>query len=64
MADKDNNEMYKVLVIIGTGLFLLWAFASFQEEVSKFSSILGLIIGPILMFLIYKIIKVIWPDFW
>jgi len=64
MADKDGNEKYKLIVIIGTGLFLLWAFASFQEEVMEFSSILGWIIGPVLMYLIYKIMKAIWPDLW
>jgi len=64
MADKDDNEKYKLIVIIGTGLFLLWAFASFLEEVMEFSSILGWIIGPVLMYLIYKIMKAIWPDLW
>lgn len=62
MAEKDDNEKYKLIVIVGTALFLLWAFGSFQEKVSNFSSIVGWIIGPILMYLIYKIIKIIWPD--
>jgi hypothetical protein len=64
MAEKDNNEQYKLIVIIGTGLFLLWGFAAFQEKVSGFSSVLGWIVGPILMYLIYKIMKAIWPDLW
>jgi len=64
MAEKDNNEQYKLIVIIGTGLFLLWGFAAFQEKVSEFSSVLGWIVGPILMYLIYKIMKAIWPDLW
>ena len=62
MAEKDNNEQYKLIVIIGTGLFLLWGFASFQEKVNDVSIILGIIVGPILMYLIYKIMKAIWPD--
>ncbi len=64
MAEKDNNEKYKWIVIIGTGLFLLWGFAAFQEKVSEYSSVLGWIVGPILMFFIYKIMKAIWPDLW
>jgi len=64
MAEKDNNEQYKLIVIIGTGLFLLWGFAAFQEKVSDYSSVLGWIVGPILMYLIYKIMKAIWPDLW
>lgn len=64
MSEKDNNEQYKWIVIIGTGLFLLFGFAAFQEKVSDYSSILGWIVGPILMFFIYKIMKAIWPDLW
>jgi hypothetical protein len=64
MAEKDNNDQYKLIVIIGTGLFLLWGFAAFQEKVSDYSSVLGWIVGPILMYLIYKIMKAIWPDLW
>ena len=64
MAEKDNNDQYKLIVIVGTGLFLLWGFAAFQEKVSNYSSVLGWIVGPILMYLIYKIMKAIWPDLW
>lgn len=64
MSEKDNNEQYKWIVIIGTGLFLLFGFAAFQEKVSDYSSILGWVVGPILIFFIYKIMKAIWPDLW
>jgi hypothetical protein len=63
-GQKDDNGIYKLIVIIGTGLFLLWGFATFQEKVSDYSKIIGFIIGPILMYLIYKIMKSIWPDLW
>jgi len=61
---KGDNEVYKLIVIIGTALFLLWAFASFQQKIYDYSKVLGYIVGPILMYLIYKIIKSIWPDLW
>ena len=64
MSEKDNNEQYKWIIIIGTGLFLLFGFAAFQEKVSDYSSILGWVVGPILIFFIYKIMKAIWPDLW
>ena len=64
MPKNNNNEMYKFIVIIGVGVFLLWKFAAFQSEVSEFSSVLGWIVGPILMYLLYKIIKTIWPEIW
>lgn len=61
---KDDNEKYKWIVIIGTGLFLIWGFAAFEEKVNDYSKVLGFIVGPILMYLIYKIMKLIWPDLW
>ncbi len=65
MADqKNNNDGYKMIVIIGTGLFLLWGFASLQQKILDNSKVLGYIVGPIFMYFIYKIMKTIWPDLW
>lgn len=64
MARNDDNEKYKFIVIIGTGIFLIWCFSVFREKVDGYSSILGIIVVPILIYLIYKIMKAIWPDLW
>jgi hypothetical protein len=64
MSQNDNNEKYKLIVIVGTGMFLLWGFAAVQDKVSDYSTILGWIVGPILIYFIYKIMKAIWPDIW
>jgi len=61
---KDDNEKYKLIVIIGTGLFLLWVVVTFFEKVNEYSTVLGFIVAPILLYLIYKIMTAIWPDLW
>lgn len=62
MAANDDNDKYKLIVVVGTGLFLLWVAASFQQQVSELSVVLGFIVGPILMYLLYKTMKAIFSD--
>jgi hypothetical protein len=64
MANNSDNGIYKLIVIIGVILVLLWGFASMQQDISDSSGFLGFIVGPIFIYFIYKIIKFVWPDFW
>ena len=62
MSDKEDNSIYKLIVIIATGLLILWYFAKIESAVSDYSIILGFIAGPVLLYLGYRIMKAIWPD--
>ena len=64
MASKGDNEKYRNIVIIGTIVFLVWISNQLYDKVSNISSFIGWIVGLVLIYLIYIIIKGIWPDFW
>lgn len=62
--NRNQNEDYKIAVILGVIVFLLWIDKTILELIWGNSKILGFIAAPILLWLVYKIIKAIWPDWW
>jgi hypothetical protein len=57
MKGSEENESYKWIVIIGTGIFLFWATLIVHKKASEYSEILGGLTVPILMYFYYKIMS-------
>ena len=62
MSDKEDNSIYKLIVIVATGLLIVWFFGAIEVKLAGYSAVLGFIVGPILIYATYKIMKGIWPD--
>jgi hypothetical protein len=60
---STENEQYKLIVIFGTALLLIFGSASIYYKVREYSPVVAFFVGPLLLFLSYKLMKAIWPNF-
>jgi hypothetical protein len=64
MSEENNDGTYKLIVIIGTIWFLGYNLYPIVEKIIGDSFPLSLVVSWIVVFLIYRITKFIWPDLW
>lgn len=62
MSERNENEQYKLIVIFSTALLLLFGCAAIYHYLRDFSKVVGFIASPVLLYLAYRVMKIIWPE--